>query len=389
MLLALFYAPSAATAWASVAFIQDQLTAGWFVRGLHSFGSSALIVVAALHLLQVLICGRLPAPARAELDGGAGHAGAGAGVRRITGYGLPWDQKGYWAKLVEAGVAGRSAAGGRRCSRSVAQGGGGLRQLHRHAPLRRARVRCCPAAMLVLVALHMSLVRRHRLTPRWTLQRRRGRHAPASRISRDQALRDALGVDARDRWRWSAFVLAFRGAALEAPADSDQRATWRGLSGMRCRCTSCAMLLRGAAGADRHHGASRGSPPGCWRRCRSSTAAAGPPTARRRLPVMTDLALVAGRAGRPGGDAARRRTPRDPAFAAPPPTGDRGGGRRRGTLAGPRGAARGRNGGLAQRSRRSRRARCSTTAAPAATRSTGEGGGEGPDLRELQLAAPG
>ena len=39
--LSLFYAPSVQTAWASVAYIQDRLPLGWFVRGLHSFGSSA------------------------------------------------------------------------------------------------------------------------------------------------------------------------------------------------------------------------------------------------------------------------------------------------------------------------------------------------------------
>ena len=62
MFLALFYAPSVQTAWASVAYIQDQLPFGWFVRGLHSFGSSALIVVAGLHLLQVLLFGAYRRP---------------------------------------------------------------------------------------------------------------------------------------------------------------------------------------------------------------------------------------------------------------------------------------------------------------------------------------
>ena len=62
LFLAFYYAPSGHTAWASVAFIQDELTAGWFVRGLHSFGASALIVVAALHLVQVLVWGAYRAP---------------------------------------------------------------------------------------------------------------------------------------------------------------------------------------------------------------------------------------------------------------------------------------------------------------------------------------
>ena len=62
ILLATVYTPSVTGAWASVAYIQDQLTLGWFVRGLHSFGSSALIVVAGLHLLQVLLFGAYRRP---------------------------------------------------------------------------------------------------------------------------------------------------------------------------------------------------------------------------------------------------------------------------------------------------------------------------------------
>src|SRR5215475_192131 len=50
ILLAAFYSPSSTTAWASVAFIQDQLTLGWFVRGLHSMGASAMVVLTGIHL---------------------------------------------------------------------------------------------------------------------------------------------------------------------------------------------------------------------------------------------------------------------------------------------------------------------------------------------------
>ena len=53
--LATAYTPSATGAWASVAFIQDQLTLGWFVRGLHSTGASAMVILTCLHLAQILI----------------------------------------------------------------------------------------------------------------------------------------------------------------------------------------------------------------------------------------------------------------------------------------------------------------------------------------------
>ena len=45
VLLALYYSPSATDSWASVAYIQDQVTLGWFVRGLHSYGASAMVMI--------------------------------------------------------------------------------------------------------------------------------------------------------------------------------------------------------------------------------------------------------------------------------------------------------------------------------------------------------
>src|SRR5262249_38504155 len=38
------YAPSATTAWASVAHISYSLSAGWIIRGLHHFGAQAMVV---------------------------------------------------------------------------------------------------------------------------------------------------------------------------------------------------------------------------------------------------------------------------------------------------------------------------------------------------------
>ncbi|HEY5450442.1 MAG TPA: cytochrome b N-terminal domain-containing protein, partial [Polyangia bacterium] len=103
--LATAYTPSVTGAWASVAYIQDQLTLGWFVRGLHSFGSSALIVIAGLHLLQVLLFGAYRRPRELNWMVGLLLFGVVA-VFALSGYLLPWDQKGYWAKLVEATITG-------------------------------------------------------------------------------------------------------------------------------------------------------------------------------------------------------------------------------------------------------------------------------------------
>ena len=46
ILLASYYAPSATDAWASVAYLNDRVTGGWFLRGLHYHGSSVMVVYA-------------------------------------------------------------------------------------------------------------------------------------------------------------------------------------------------------------------------------------------------------------------------------------------------------------------------------------------------------
>jgi ubiquinol-cytochrome c reductase cytochrome b subunit len=61
-LLALFYSPSTAAAWASVAYVEDQVALGWFVRGVHRFGTSAVLIVIGLHLVVTAIRAGYRAP---------------------------------------------------------------------------------------------------------------------------------------------------------------------------------------------------------------------------------------------------------------------------------------------------------------------------------------
>src|ERR1700674_5525466 len=55
--LALYYTPTAETAHTSVAYITKQVAGGAFLRSLHSYGSSAMIIVLGLHFLQTFIFG--------------------------------------------------------------------------------------------------------------------------------------------------------------------------------------------------------------------------------------------------------------------------------------------------------------------------------------------
>ena len=51
MFLALYYVPSPDAAYDTVQYIQQEVRFGWFVRGLHHWGASAVMVAVGQHLL--------------------------------------------------------------------------------------------------------------------------------------------------------------------------------------------------------------------------------------------------------------------------------------------------------------------------------------------------
>lgn len=118
--LAVYYSPSATDAWASTAYIQDQVTMGWFVRGLHYHSASALVIVAGLWLAVTAFTRAFRQPRELTwvailllvlLCLAAG----------LTGNPLPWDLQGYWGIQVELGIAEQTPGGA--IIRRLIQGG--------------------------------------------------------------------------------------------------------------------------------------------------------------------------------------------------------------------------------------------------------------------------
>ena len=99
------YSPSTRTAWESVFYIEDVLTAGSLVRGLHHYATHAMIVVAGLYLFQVVWERGYRAPREVQYWLGLAMLGV-LVVFSQTGYLLPWDQRGYTATQVATEIAG-------------------------------------------------------------------------------------------------------------------------------------------------------------------------------------------------------------------------------------------------------------------------------------------
>ena len=103
--LALYYSPSPDHAYDSVNYISHEVAFGTFVRGLHHWGSSALVIVVFLHLLRVVLYGAYKAPRELTWIVGVILFLVVLGFG-FTGYLLPWDQKAYWATMVGVEIAG-------------------------------------------------------------------------------------------------------------------------------------------------------------------------------------------------------------------------------------------------------------------------------------------
>lgn len=157
ILLAFYYSPSASDAWASTAFLNDQIAGGWFIRGLHYHGTSLMVIVIGLHLIQVVLAGAYRRPREFNWWSGLALAGL-VFAFGFTGYPLPWDQNAYWSTQVRGGIIASAPSGD--VVRSLMQGGDSLGNLTltRYYAL---HVFVLPIAFTLLTALHVYLRRRH------------------------------------------------------------------------------------------------------------------------------------------------------------------------------------------------------------------------------------
>ena len=210
LLLMTAYSPSSSTAWGSVFFISQSMWMGWFIRGIHHFGSQAMVVLLALHLLQVLIAGAYRAPREVNWWFGMALLFLTLGFS-LTGYLLPWDQKGYWATKVATNIMGGAPVLGPYLQKIIVGGSDyGNQTLTRFYGL---HVGFLPAAFVMCLAGHVALFRRHGLTPpRDAHKRTAGKFWPEQLFMDAVASVGVFGV-------LLFLVLSEHGANLDAPAD--------------------------------------------------------------------------------------------------------------------------------------------------------------------------
>jgi quinol-cytochrome oxidoreductase complex cytochrome b subunit/mono/diheme cytochrome c family protein len=161
LLLMTAYSPGESTAWGSVYFIQYQMDFGWFVRGLHHFGSQTMVVLLGIHMLQVVIAGAQLPPREVNWWLGLLLMAVVLALS-LTGYLLPWDQKGYYATQVATNIAGNLPAVGPFLQKVIIGG-----PEYGNATLTRfytMHVGILPPLMVVLIIAHLVVFRRHGVT---------------------------------------------------------------------------------------------------------------------------------------------------------------------------------------------------------------------------------
>ncbi len=207
--LALYYAPTPDHAWDSVRFITESVRGGSFLRGLHHWGASLVVVVAVLHLCRVVFFGSYRKPR--ELNWLIGlvllHVILAFG---LTGYLLPWDQRAYWATVVTINIS-KLTPGAGEMAAAILQGGsdiGALTLTRWYA----AHVIVLPTILVGLVVAHLYLMRRHGISGPVTPKAGRSEMFFPYQMARDLTVAIVAGI--------LLAVLAFKGAPpLEAPAD--------------------------------------------------------------------------------------------------------------------------------------------------------------------------
>ena len=156
ILLAFYYEASPSTAYESVEYITREVSFGWYIRSMHKWAATLMIVAVILHQIRVFFTGAYRKPR--EINWMVGMclllATLGAG---FTGYSLVFEQLSYWGATVGANISDTIPVIGGFIKRMMLAG-----DAYNQATLSRFYVihaAIIPTVIVMLVVVHITIIR--------------------------------------------------------------------------------------------------------------------------------------------------------------------------------------------------------------------------------------
>ncbi|MBN9387347.1 MAG: cytochrome b N-terminal domain-containing protein [Chloroflexi bacterium] len=152
------YVSSAGDAYNSLTFITEEMTFGSFLRGMHFWGGSAMVLLVGAHALHVFIIGAFKFPREVNWLSGVVLFFCTLGMG-FTGQLLRWDQTAFWSVIVGADQAARTPFIGESLAKFVMAGntvgGATLSRFFAY------HVFFIPGIIFLFIGLHLFLVIRN------------------------------------------------------------------------------------------------------------------------------------------------------------------------------------------------------------------------------------
>jgi menaquinol-cytochrome c reductase cytochrome b subunit len=165
VVLAMYYDPSTKGAYDSIRYVTNEAFLGQFVRGMHKWGSTVMIVLIFLHMARTFFFGAYKYPR--ELNWVVGVVLLILTMMMgLTGYLLPFDQRALWATIVADNIVGSGPFVGPYLADFLRAGPEfGATTLSRFYSL---HMLVLPGAIALLIGAHLYLVAKLGVTaPPW------------------------------------------------------------------------------------------------------------------------------------------------------------------------------------------------------------------------------